>query len=72
MLLRHAQSEDLVEALDMQEVFDPFVKTISVRTQAGEDTMDMGSCKKSDLCFPSGERLPLCWCDSPYRRHASR
>jgi len=69
MLLRHTPGEELVEALDPREVFDPFVKTISVRMQAGEDTMDMGRCSKSDLCFPSGEPLPLCWRDSHYREH---
>lgn len=71
MFLKHVQTNDLVEALDLHEVFDPFVKSIKARKQAGEDTMDVGSYDKSELVFPSGEPLPLCWRDSHYREHAA-
>ncbi len=67
MFLKHVPTNDLVEALDLQEVFDPFEQSISARTQAGEDTMDMTRYEKSDLLFPSGEPLPKCWQDSRYR-----
>ncbi len=71
MFLRHAPTKDLVEALDLQEIFDPFVERVSARTQAGEDTMDVGKYEKSDLLFPSGEQLPRCWRDSHYREHTA-
>ena len=71
MLLRRVPTSDLVETLDLKEVFDPFVESIAVRTQAGEDTMDTGTCRKSDLVFPSGEPLPRCWRDSRYRERAA-
>ncbi len=71
MFLKHVKTKDLVEAVDLNEVFDPFVENISVRTQAGEDTMDDGSYSKSELVFPSGEPLPLCWRDSHYREMAT-
>jgi len=71
MFLMNTHNNDLVEALDLQEVFDPFVKSISARTQAGEDTMDVGKYSKADLSFPSGEPLPRCWRDSHYREHAA-
>lgn len=67
MFLKHNPTSDLVEAIELQEVFDPFVQTVSVRTQAGEDTMDLARYPKDDLIFPSGESLPRCWCDSHYR-----
>lgn len=67
MFLKDAKTEDLLEAIDLQEVFDPFVESIMARTQAGEDTMDIISFRKSDLVFPSGEPLPSCWRDSHYR-----
>lgn len=67
MFLKNVQNDDLVEALDLQEVFDPFVTSIKARTQAGEDTMDVGNYEKTDLVFPSGEPLPRCWRDSHYR-----
>ena len=69
MFLKHTTTKDLVEAIDLQEVFDPFVPSIAARTQAGEDTMDVGSFSKQELVFPSGEPLPLCWCDSHYLEH---
>ncbi len=71
MFLKHTPTNDLVEAVDLKEVFDPFVKRIAARTQAGEDTMDLTSYKKSDLVFPSGEPLPQCWRDSHYREHVA-
>ena len=69
MFLKHAPTSDLVEVLDLDELFDPFAKTIMARTQAGEDTVDIGTFSKRDLAFPSGEPLPLCWLDSHYRNH---
>lgn len=71
MLLKYIPTSDLVEALNLKEVFDPFMESISIRTQAGEDTMDKGMCKKSDLVFPSGEPLPRCWRDSHYRKRVT-
>ncbi len=71
MFLMDVQTSDLVEALDLKEVFDPFEQTISARTQAGEDTMDVGRYHKADLLFPSGEPLPRCWRDSHYRENAA-
>ena len=71
MFLKDSQTGDLVEAIDLKAVFDPFVESIQARSQAGEDTMDVDSYEKSELLFPSGEPLPLCWRDSRYREHAA-
>jgi len=71
MFLRHSQSGDLVEVIELRAVFDPFVESILARSQAGEDTMDIHSYEKSELLFPSGETLPLCGRDSHYREHAA-
>lgn len=69
MFLKHTLTEGLVEAVDLNEVFDPFVDSIAARIQAGEDTMDLVQFDKAELAFPSGEPLPLCWRDSHYREH---
>lgn len=69
MFLKRTIDGDLVEVLDLKELFDPFVEEIKTKTQAGEDTMDVCTYTKSDLIFPSGEMLPLCWRDSHYREH---
>lgn len=71
MFLKHSPSGDLVEVIELTAVFDPFVATILARSQAGEDTMDVHGYEKSELIFPSGEALPLCWRDSHYREHAA-
>ena len=67
MFLKQMLTGNLVEVLDLRDVFDPFIETITARSQAGEDTMDLGNYKKSDLSFASGEPLPRCWRDSHYR-----
>ncbi len=71
MFLKHSQTGDLVEAIELRAIFDPFVESIQARSQTGEDTMDIDSYEKSELLFPSGEPLPLCWRDSHYREHAA-
>jgi hypothetical protein len=71
MFLKITKTGDLIEVLDIKELIDPFIPAIQGRTQAGEDTMDTDDFKKTDLIFPSGESLPLCWRDSQYRVHAA-
>lgn len=71
MFLKRTSDGDLVEVIDLKEMFDPFVTVVQARSQAGEDTMDLASYRKSDLIFPSGEPLPLCWRDSQYREHTT-
>ncbi len=71
MFLKHSQTGGLIEAIELNALFDPFVESIQARSQAGEDTMDVDSYEKSELLFPSGESLPLCWRDSHYREHAA-
>jgi len=71
MFLKHTKSGDLVEVIELRAMFDPFVGSIQARSQAGEDTQDVHVYDKTELIFPSGEALPLCWRDSHYREHAA-
>ena len=71
MFFMHFQTGKIVEAIEPGAVFDPFVESIQARSQAYEDAMDIDSYQKSELLFPSGEPLPLCWRDSRYRDHAA-
>jgi hypothetical protein len=68
MFLKHTPTGDLIEVIDLPDVIDPFSATVRGRQQAGEDTMDIDEFEKTDLVFPSGEPLPLCWRDSHYRK----
>lgn len=67
MFLKDKNSEDLVEVLSLNDLFDPFCKNLVGRYQHGEERQDPENFAKSDLAFPSGEGLPKCWLDAHYR-----
>jgi hypothetical protein len=65
--IRHADDSSLVEVLNLQQLFDPFAKTVKGRLHAGEELQDPGELNKTELSFPSGEALPGCWMDPHYK-----
>lgn len=67
MFLRHTQTGDLVEVLDLSVMVDPCQDSLSGRLHAGEEMQDAAEFRKSELAFPSGESLPRCWVDPGYR-----
>ncbi|MCF7821146.1 MAG: acetyltransferase [Mariprofundaceae bacterium] len=67
MFLRDKSSSDLVEVLDMTALMDPNQESVSVSRHAGEEKGDPVDARKSELVFPSGETLPVCWVDAHYR-----
>lgn len=67
MFLKHKPSGDLVEVLNIHNLFDPCLSNIEGRFHAGEEMQDPQSFPKMELVFPSGETLPLCWIDPEYR-----
>ncbi len=67
MYLKNKTSDDLVEVLTLQDLFDPFQEGVVGRYQQGEEVQDPEKLKKSELIFPSGEALPQCWTDPHYR-----
>jgi hypothetical protein len=68
MFLRHRPSNDLVEILELEALFDPFRREAKGRFHAGEEMPGPAGFTKTDLVFPSGERLPRCWVDPHYRK----
>lgn len=66
MFLKDQASGDLVEVLNVAELFDPCKASIFGRFHAGEEMPDPSDFPKSQLIFPSGEALPKCWVDSHY------
>jgi hypothetical protein len=65
--IRHdSDDSSLVEVLNLKQLFDPFAKTVSARLHAGEELQDVTDLVKSELSFPSGEKLPACWLDPHY------
>lgn len=69
MYLKHKASGNLVEVLDMKALADPCQKMVAGRFHAGEELQDAETFAKSDLVFPSNERLPACWVDAGYKLH---
>ncbi|NES85234.1 MAG: acetyltransferase [Moorea sp. SIO2B7] len=67
MFLKHKPSGDLVEVLTMDDLYDPCLSEFKGRFHAGEEMQDAENFPKSDVMFPSGESLPLCWLDPDYR-----
>lgn len=71
MYLRHVPSDDLVEVIDLPDVINPHSDTILTRAHTGEIIQRPKDTLKTELAFPSGEPLPLCWVDGHYREHVA-
>ena len=67
MFLKNKSSGDLIELLELHDLYDPFKTEIRGRCHSGEEMQDPEMFSKSELIFPSGESLPLCWLDSDYK-----
>lgn len=67
MFLRHKPSNDIVEVMDLEALFDPFRIEVKGRFHAGEEMQDPTGFRKSDMLFLSGEHLPRCWVDPHYK-----
>ena len=71
MFLKHKSNGQLVEVLTLDSMYDPCLKEITGRMHAGEEMQDPETFMKSELIFPSGESLPICWLDPHYRERSS-
>jgi hypothetical protein len=67
MLLKSKEDDGLVEINEVSDLIDPFKEEVMVQMQEGQNEQPPEPVKKSDLVFPSGEALPLCWLDSNYK-----
>ena len=67
MFLKSKSHGELVELLEIQNLYDPFKKEILGRFHAGEEMQEPEIFLKSELIFPSDEDLPKCWIDPDYK-----
>ena len=67
MFLSHKVNHELIEVMDLADLFDPCRQEIIGRFHAGEELQDAEEMSKSELMFPSGEPLPQCWLNAHYR-----
>jgi hypothetical protein len=68
MLLVHKATGSLVEVLTLPALFNPSESTIVGCDQCGQEAQDPDNFLKSELVFPSGEPLPVCWLNPHYRQ----
>ena len=71
MFLKHVPTGDLVEVINLPDVINPTSPTIRARAHLGEIIHRPENFLKTELAFPSGEALPLCWVDSRYYAHVA-
>ena len=69
MFLKHVPTNDLVEVIDLTDVINPHSPTILARSHAGEVIQRPENFLKTELAFPSGESLPLCWIETQHQEH---
>ncbi len=68
MFLKEKSTGYLVELMNLDNLYDPCRDTVSGRVHAGEEMQDLETFLKSDMIFPSGESLPLCWLNPRYQQ----
>ena len=71
MFLQHKRSGDLIEILDVENLYDPCQSNIMGRFHCGEEMQEPEKFAKSEVIFPSGESLPTCWLEADYRTKAA-
>ena len=72
MFLKHKQTDELIEVLTMDALYNPCTSQITGQSHAGEEMQDPETYLKSELIFPSGEPLPICWLDAHYQERDRR
>ena len=72
MFVQQKSTNNLIEVLTLQDLYDPCCQEIIGQSHAGEEMQEPSSYIKSELIFPSGEELPRCWLDPHYREPGSR
>ncbi len=61
MFLKHVPTNDLVEIIGLTDVINTHSPTILARSHTGEVIQHPKKFLKTELIFPSGEPLPVCW-----------
>jgi hypothetical protein len=67
MYLKEIKTGNLVEVLNLNDLFNPCHNSIIGRYHVGEEMQDATEFFKINLAFPSSESLPTCWTDAHYR-----
>jgi hypothetical protein len=68
MFLKDKQTNDLIEILDIEALYNPNANSVYGQVQAGQEEQEPACFDKETLKFPSGEELPRCWMDADYQK----
>jgi len=71
MYLMHQPSGELVEVISLPDMINPNATTIRARAFTEDVIQRAENFLKTEMAFPSGERLPLCWIDSHYQQRVA-
>ena len=67
MFLQDKQSGSLIKIVELENLFNPLSDTVKGKIQQGQNEQPPELLKKTNLSFPSGEDLPICWLDKNYQ-----
>uniref|UniRef100_B8HSE3 Acetyltransferase n=1 Tax=Cyanothece sp. (strain PCC 7425 / ATCC 29141) TaxID=395961 RepID=B8HSE3_CYAP4 len=68
MFLQNQETGSMVEILDLTALVNPVQNEVRGQAQAGQEEQQPDVFAKTNLVFPSGEKLPRCWVDANYRQ----
>lgn len=71
MFLTEKSTNDLIEIIRIEDLYDPCLGEVMGRSHCGEEMQEPAIYPKENLMFPSGEMLPLCWVDRNYATRKS-
>lgn len=67
MFLQHVPTQSLIEVLNLEALWNPFLSEVLGQSHSGEEMQEVETYSKAELSFPSGEPLPQSWMNPHYR-----
>lgn len=67
MFLQHVPTQSLIEVLNLEALWNPFLSEVLGQSHSGEEMQEVETYSKTELSFPSGEPLPQSWMNPHYR-----
>ena len=67
MFLQHVPTQSLIEVLNLEALWNPFLSEVLGQSHSGEEMQEVETYSKAELSFPSGEPLPQSWINPHYR-----
>lgn len=72
MFLKHKQTGELLEVLNVESLYNPCQDNIVAQSHEGQEMQEPDTFIKTELIFPSGEGLPQCWLNPNYQEQTAK